>query len=107
LYLIGPGGTRYALYTWRASATFAPALIDWSGDKTRALLSDPASGQHEQITLATGAVSHIQLAGGATVIGYTRPSGLNILGSTSSGTAGTFGVTAVVPYYTKENSPQL
>jgi hypothetical protein len=89
LYLIGPGGTHYALYTWRASATWAPNLIDWSGDKARALLSNPASGQYEQITLATGAVSHIQLAGGASAIGYTRPSGLSILGSTSSGTAGT------------------
>lgn len=88
LYLIGPSGARYALYTWRASSTWAPSLIDWSGDKRRALLTG-VPGQYEQLTLATGAVSHIQLAGGATPIGYTRPSGLNILGSTSSGSTTT------------------
>jgi hypothetical protein len=38
LYLVSPGGTRYSLYSWRASEAFGPWLIAWSGDKTRALL---------------------------------------------------------------------
>lgn len=88
LYLISPGGTRYALYTWRSSATWAPHLIAWSGDKTRALLATGV-GQYEQITLATGAVSHFTLAGHAQAIGYTRPSGQNILGFTLNGRTGT------------------
>jgi hypothetical protein len=86
LYLVSPGGARYALYTWRASATWAPNLIAWSGDKTRALLS-ASSGQFEQITLATGAVSYFRLPGMAEPMGYTRPSGLNILGFTLSAKA--------------------
>jgi len=88
LYLISPGGARYALYTWRSSATWAPQLIAWSGDKTRALLATGID-QYEQITLTTGAVSHFTLAGHAKAIGYTRPSGQNILGYTLNGRTGT------------------
>ena len=36
VYLVGPNGYRDALYEWLAGQT-AWALIDWSGDKTRAL----------------------------------------------------------------------
>lgn len=88
LYLISPSGTRYALYSWRSSATWAPRLIAWSGDKTRALLAT-GMDQYEQITLATGAVRHFTLAGHAQAIGYTRPSGQNILGYTLNGRTGT------------------
>ena len=60
LYLISPAGHRYQLHRW--AATKNPLyLIDWSGDKTRALLYDQASGRLEQLTLATGRVSHISL----------------------------------------------
>jgi hypothetical protein len=80
LYLISPGGTRYSLYTWRASAKFAPGLIAWSGDKTRALLSEGPDGQTAQLNLVTGKLSRFRLAGQASAIGYTVPDGLNILG---------------------------
>lgn len=83
LYLVGPNGARYSLYRWRASAT-QPALIAWSGDKTRALLRFP-SGKMGQLTLATGRISTFTLAGHATPLGYTRPSGLNILGVQQAG----------------------
>ena len=60
LYLVSPGGTRYSLHTWRSSAS-APSLVDWSGDKTRALFYENAGN------------------------GYTRPAGLSILGVRANG----------------------
>lgn len=78
LYLVGPSGARYSLYTWPASAA-QPSLVDWSGDKTRALLRFP-SGMVGQLTLATGKLSTFALTGQGSPLGYTRPSGLNILG---------------------------
>lgn len=77
LYLIDPAGGRYQLYRW-PDTTSPPELIDWSGDKTRALLS--TGGALEQVRLTTGTVSHLRLPGGAQVIGYTRPSGNGLLG---------------------------
>ncbi len=79
LYLISPSGQRYALDHWSAKAGI-PSLLDWSGDKTRALfLTD--SGQLEQLTLATGKVTHFGMAGQADAAGYSRPNGLNIIGT--------------------------
>ena len=81
-YLVDPAGRRYQLYR-TAPTTSPPVLVDWSGDKTRALLQTAIAGGVEQVTLATGAVSKpVKLAGQASVIGvigYTRPSGLNLL----------------------------
>jgi len=86
LYLISPNGTRYTLYTWRASANFAPGLIAWSGDKTRVLLSESGDGsQLGQLNLMTGQLTRFTLAGGASALGYTRPGGLNILGVQTTG----------------------
>jgi hypothetical protein len=85
LYLVDPAGGRYRLYQW-ASTKNPPDLQDWSGDKTRALVTMPA-GRLEQITLATGHVSRFGLAGQADVTGYTRPDGLNILGWTLAGSS--------------------
>lgn len=84
LYLVSPGGAKYAVYNWRASASFAPALIAWSGDKKRALLHD-SSGHYEQLNLLTGKLTTVAMAGSADAIGYTRPNGLNILAITYSG----------------------
>jgi hypothetical protein len=84
LYLVDPAGGRYQLY--RTAVTKSPPrLLDWSGDKGRALLQTAAGGL-QQVTLATGAASRpFQLAGQADVIGYTRPGGLNLLGSRQAG----------------------
>lgn len=79
LYVVSPSDARYAVYTWRASAVAAPALVAWSGDKTRALLSY-GGGQMAQLNLLTGKLSKFTMAGAPRIIGYTRPDGLNILG---------------------------
>jgi TolB protein len=75
LYLVDPAGGRYQMYRWPASVA-APGLIDWSGDKTRALLSAPR--KVVQITLATGKVSRFGI-GNSAALGYTRPHGMAIL----------------------------
>lgn len=79
LYLIGPSGQRYALDHWSAKNGI-PWLVDWSGDKTRALLETP-TGRLEQLTLATGKVSYFSLAGQADAVAYTRPSGTELIGT--------------------------
>ena len=85
LYLVDPAGRRYQLYR-TASTTSPPVLVDWSGDKTRALLRTATAGGVEQVTLATGRVSRpAELAGQASVLGYTRPDGLNLLGWRQAG----------------------
>jgi hypothetical protein len=78
LYLVSPAGGRYLLYR-TAVTSHPPTLIDWSGDKARALLQTAAPGGMEQVTLATGRVTPVRLPAQASVIGYTRPSGLNLL----------------------------
>jgi hypothetical protein len=85
LYLVDPAGGRYQLY--RTAVTKSPpVLLDWSGDKTRALLQTATAGGLEQVTLTTGRVSRqITLPGGASASGYTRPSGLNLLGWRQAG----------------------
>jgi hypothetical protein len=80
LYLISPAGHRYLLR--RSAATKNPPYVtDWSGDKARALLYDARSGHMEQLTLATGRVSHIRMPSGVPgfTIGYTRPAGQGLL----------------------------
>jgi len=79
LYLISPAGQRYALHYWSPKGGI-PSLLDWSGDKTRALFFAPNGGL-EQLTLTTGKVSHFNLAGQADPVGYTRPSGSQIIGT--------------------------
>jgi hypothetical protein len=79
LYLIDPAGGRYRIYRW-AATTSPPYLVDWSGDKSRALLRSESGTGLEQVVLATGHVRHFRLAGGAEAIGYTRPRGRGLLG---------------------------
>ena len=87
LYLIGPSGQRYALDHWSAKSSI-PTLLDWSGDKTRALfLTD--SGLIEQLTLATGKLTHFGMAGQADAMGYSRPDGQNIIGTTLTNSGNT------------------
>ncbi len=79
LYLISPGGTRYQLASW-PSWRSAPQLVAWSPDGQRALFQVVTGrGGAEQLTLASGQVSRFGLPGGASVIGYTTPRGLNIV----------------------------
>jgi TolB protein len=53
-------------------------LIDWSGDKTRALVGTP-SGELDQLVLATGKITTIKLPREAMIIGYTLPTGHGLL----------------------------
>lgn len=77
LYLVSPAGRRYAIRSWHG---VAPYLADWSGDGTRALLSNSAgNSQYQQIVLATGAVSGFTLPSDVTSVSYTRPDGLALL----------------------------
>jgi len=81
LYMVDPEGGRYQIYQWPAT-TDPWSLIDWSGDKARALLYDPQKSPttlHE-LTLATGQITTFTLpAASSQVVGYTRPDGKNIL----------------------------
>ncbi len=86
LYLTSPQGKSYPFYTWPASYSGpAYSLVDWSGDRQRVLVAaySPLPGkpvQLEQISLATGkVVGKFTLPSEAGALGYTRPSGLNLL----------------------------
>lgn len=86
LYLISPAGHRYQLHRW--AATKDPLyVLDWSGDKTRALLYSTTSGRLEQLTLATGRVSPIRLPTPVSpfMIGYSRPAGHFLLAVRQAG----------------------
>src|SRR5690348_3054300 len=66
LYLISPAGVKYRLFHWASTRT-PPFLVDWSGDKTRALVQT-SSGAMEQIVLATGKARRFRLAGQASAL---------------------------------------
>jgi len=91
LYLVDPAGTRYPVAQVADSGASAQ-LVGWSGYGTRALVGLPG-GTVEQITLASGRVRKVSLPAGVTVLGYTRPEGLGILGESTSG-----GVTTLARY---------
>ena len=80
LYMIDPAGGKYRMYQWAATRT-PWQLVDWSGDKKRALLEQPAASRlpmHE-LVLATGQLSSFTVPSAAHVLGYTRPDGTAIL----------------------------
>ena len=91
LYLVDPAGDRFPVAQVAGSGASAQ-LLGWSGDGTRALVELP-SGAVEQITLAGGRVRKVGVPAGVTVLGYTRPEGLAILGESTSG-----GVTTLARY---------
>ncbi len=84
LYLVNPAGRRYAMYRWRAGQ--APRLLDWAGDKTRALLLFPPN-KLSQLTLRTGKLTSIPIAGMAPGLSaaYTRPAGRDVIAPTGTG----------------------
>jgi hypothetical protein len=81
LYVVNPAGARYKLMTWSArSPEQGWTLVAWSGDGERALFTAPGTRQHVyQVNLQTGKVTSFTTAANVLVLGYTRPSGLNIL----------------------------
>jgi TolB protein len=84
LYLVSPSGGKYAIYQWAASKTAAPRLLAWSGDKSRALLQLGHPNQLEQLNLRTGKAARFSLPVDAQPVGYTRPNGLQLLGTAAS-----------------------
>jgi hypothetical protein len=89
LYLVSPAGAKYALLTWPASATPAPSLVAWAGDKTQALLELFSAGHgpegYAELNLMTAAMTRVALAAVTTPLGYTLPDGQQILGMTQIG----------------------
>jgi hypothetical protein len=89
LYLASPAGAKYALLTWPASATPAPSLVAWAGDKTQALLELFSAGRgpegYAELNLTTAVMTRVALALTTTPLGYTRPDGQQILGITQIG----------------------
>jgi TolB protein len=90
LELVDPAGRQYVVHRWPAG-TAAPELLAWSGDGTRALLVTqvpnqlPRSDRLQQLSLASGRVTAITLAGKAAAIGYDGPQDRYILGSRQAG----------------------
>src|SRR5580658_8776445 len=83
LYLFSPGGERYRLHHW--TTTKIPGeLIDWSGDKQRALI-ETGTGTLEQLQLATGKILRIRLPRQSLPFAYTRPAGHGLLASREQG----------------------
>ena len=83
LYLVDPNGGRYSLRTWPArNVAWQWQLLAWSGDTRRALFTSLGASdqvQVHQLQLRTGRVSTFSMPADMTVLGYTRPDGLNIL----------------------------
>jgi hypothetical protein len=81
LYLLDPQGGKYKLYQWPATTT-PWQLIGWSGDKSRALFEQLGGKRPimHQLALVTGKLSTFRLpASVGFVLGYTYPTGQNIL----------------------------
>jgi hypothetical protein len=87
LYLVSPLGAKTVLYHWAAGKDSSWRLIDWSGDKSRALFVGSATSAVGQLVLATGNFTSFTLPAGTQAISYSRPDGTAILASqqTSSG----------------------
>jgi hypothetical protein len=89
LTLAGPAGTKYALLTWPASATPAPSIVAWAGDKTQALFELFSAGHgpegYAELNLMTAAMTRVALAAVTTPLGYTLPDGQQLLGMTQIG----------------------
>jgi len=92
IYLVDPVGGKYLMRSWTGAAS--PALLAWSGDGAVALLGSGGanSGTHAAatgyslLTLATGHVTSLSLPDDVTVVGFTRPDGLNLLAVRGRGT---------------------
>ena len=90
LYLVSPAGARYPLLSWPVSATPAPAPVAWAGDKTEALfrlyLANGQLGGYGELNLTTGKMTRMAFASAATTpVGYTLPTGAQVLGVTQAG----------------------
>jgi hypothetical protein len=85
LYLISPGGTKYSIYRWKSAAS-ALGLVAWAGNKMQALLGSAVStsATYDELNLRTGKLTAVTLAGKALALGYTLPTGQQILAETNN-----------------------
>jgi hypothetical protein len=88
-YLVDPVGGKYQIQT---SAGPPPVLLAWSGNGQTALFEVPPGSAgtgagYELLSLTTGSMSALSLPAGVTVVGFTRPDGLNILAVNETATA--------------------
>jgi hypothetical protein len=95
LYLVSPGGAKYPLLSWPVSAGPVPTLEAWAGNKTEALfqLHSPngVPDGYGELNLVTQAMTRVAFASSATTpVGYTLPTGEQVLGVTQSGSDATF-----------------
>lgn len=84
LYLVDPQGAKDALYRWPAGNAYW-TLLDWSGDKTRALFVGPTLNTVGQLVLATGKFTSFKLPSGTQPISYSQPEGTAILATEQAG----------------------
>jgi hypothetical protein len=88
LYLVNPGGGRYALTTFPAAGDGgSPQLVDWSGDGSRALFYDGTDRDRTviEVDLHTGTQTAFTVKDGySTSPRYTRPEGKAVLLSKSN-----------------------
>lgn len=79
LYLVDPQGGRYPITAFPPSTNAAPELIDWSGDRGRALFRTIGSDAYTEIDLHTGKQRTITLDKSYSVPSYTLPDGQSLL----------------------------
>jgi TolB protein len=80
LYLVDPQGGRYPVTTFPPSTAGAPELIDWSGDKTRALFAERGpTNSATEVDLRTGRQTDIPLGASSASARYTMPDGKALL----------------------------
>lgn len=83
LYLVNPDGGRYAITTFDAPGETGslPTLVDWSGDGTRALFSQPGDDLTvTEVDLHTGEQTSFRVDGGYSAYPrYTKPEGKAVL----------------------------
>jgi TolB protein len=79
LYLVDPLGGRYPITTFPPSKKSAPELIDWSGDKGRALFSSVGSDDYTEVDLHTGNQRTITFPASPGYPRYTLPEGKALL----------------------------
>jgi TolB protein len=87
LYLVDPSGGRYAVTTFGPTSNGAPKVIDWSGDRSHALLEATLPGPQTTITevdLHSGTQTTFTVEGFVSPR-YTRPEGKAVLLATWPG----------------------
>jgi hypothetical protein len=79
LYLVDPEGGRYPITTFPPTKDAPPQLIDWSGDKNRALFTTIGAAGAIEVDLHTGKQTPIALADRSADPRYTLPDGKALL----------------------------